>query len=291
MAPAVYAPQAETEHFLPPMPRTPAHTAVTPAISHRDEPPRRSRAWIWVTLALLAIAAVIAALIVVPKLTADDPVPTTEVPNIRNMTLDEARSALEEHGLVLGEETTTNAGRKNHIVRQDPAPGETVDEGTAVDYTISVGPETEVVPPGLDDLSLDAATDQLEDLGFQVDPQEDPTSTERKNQVTRVDPPSGTTQPVGTVITVYYSPGYVEVPSVVGLTQEDATGQLEAEGFVVVPSMVQSETDAGTVTAQDPAGETRQPYGSTVVISVSLGPTEPPPDTTSSDTTDPGDDG
>ena len=53
-------------------------------------------------------------------------------------------------------------------------------------------------------------------------------------------------------------------------------------GFNPVVSNVVSDTPAGIVTAQDPEAFTKQPFGSTVVISVSLGPPEP---TTSAPTT------
>jgi serine/threonine-protein kinase len=260
---------------------------VVPAASHRDEPPPPRRTWLWALLILLLVAAIAAALILVPKLTSDSGPPQVGVPRIIGLTVDDARAALERKGLGLGQETTVRSGGpRNHIVHQDPAPGDTVEEGTSVDYTIVVGPKM-VTIPDVTQGTLDEATAQLEGLGLVVDPKADPTSTERKNQVTRTDPVAGNRVPKHSTVTVYYSTGYVEVPSVVGMTQEQATKILEDQHFRVVVSNVPSDTEAGIVTAQDPEAGARRPYGDTVVISVSLGPTTPTTPTESSPTTTP----
>ncbi|MBK5224439.1 MAG: Stk1 family PASTA domain-containing Ser/Thr kinase [Acidimicrobiia bacterium] len=64
----------------------------------------------------------------------------------------------------------------------------------------------------------------------------------------------------------------VEVPPVIGLTEAEATAELEAEGFTVVPERVENvDVESGRVFDQDPeAGETA-PKGSEVVITVSAG--------------------
>jgi serine/threonine-protein kinase len=288
-APAVYAPgMAETEHFLPPAPRDAAPTAVVPPVaSHRDEPPPPRRTWLWVLLLLLLVAAVIAALIVVPKLTSDNGPVQVEVPKIVGLTVDEAQAALARRGLELGDQTTvTSGGQRNHIIHQDPFSGETVDEGTAVDYTIVVGPKM-VTVPSVTDGSLAEATAQLEDLHLVVVPKADPKSTERKNQVTKTVPAAGERVRVGSTVDVYYSTGYIEVKSVVGLPQDQAIAILgeQGQGFNVVVSNVPSDTEAGIVTEQDPKAGEKQPYGSTVVISVSLGPTTPTTPSSSGPTT------
>jgi eukaryotic-like serine/threonine-protein kinase len=110
--------------------------------------------------------------------------------------------------------------------------------------------------------------------------------------VTRTDPPPGSEQPVGATIRVYYSRGYVSVPSVVGMKKKDAHRVLVRDGFNVVPSDDATSTAAkGTVVQQNPPAGDRRPYGSTVVISVSTGPpvtpTTPTPTTTTPTTTTP----
>jgi serine/threonine-protein kinase len=288
-APAVYAAAGvETEHFLPPAPSDPAPTAVVPPVSHvshRDEPPPPRRTWLWVLLLLLLAAAVIAALIAVPKLLADNGPAKVDVPRIIGMTVEEARTALQEQGLELGKETTvTTGGKVNTIIHQLPAPNDSVDEGTAVDYTLVVPPK-KVQVPFLTDGTLADAEAALEKLKLVPNPKPDDKSTERKNEVTTTDPAPGATVNVGSTVTVFYSTGYKEVPPVVGDTQEDAEQKITDAGLRPVVSNVASDAPAGTVTAQDPEPGTKLPYNDPVVISVSLGPTTPTEPTGPTDTT------
>lgn len=63
----------------------------------------------------------------------------------------------------------------------------------------------------------------------------------------------------------------VEVPDVVGFTQEDGTTTLEAAGFVVVVSETFSPQPAGTIIEQNPTGGSFALSGATVTILVSKG--------------------
>ncbi|MGI8434211.1 MAG: Stk1 family PASTA domain-containing Ser/Thr kinase [Nocardioidaceae bacterium] len=296
LAPAVPgAASFETEHFLPPVPPAADPTRLVPVGAHRDEPPATRRTWLWALLLLLLAAAVIAALIVVPKLMAADPVPQSDVPRLLNLTVAQAKQRLENAGLLLGDpEVTTSASvAKGHILSQSETPGEPVDEGTAVDVVVSGGRQTATVP-FVTDGNLATATQKLEEVKLKVNAIADEDSTARRNQVTSTDPVAGTTLPVGFVVDVHYSTGYIEVPSVVGSTQRQAIKVLEDRGFQVVPSSVESDLKAGTVTAQDPGAGLKRPYGDTILISVSLGPQEtptatqtetPPTETTPTETT------
>ncbi|HWH33509.1 MAG TPA: transglycosylase domain-containing protein [Egibacteraceae bacterium] len=61
------------------------------------------------------------------------------------------------------------------------------------------------------------------------------------------------------------------VPSVVGMTEEEATEVLEDAGFNVVPETVTDHRKAGTVVRQEPGGGGRAPKGGLISISVSDG--------------------
>ena len=63
----------------------------------------------------------------------------------------------------------------------------------------------------------------------------------------------------------------VNVPTVIGETQEDATRILEQAGFDVLPSTFESCDEPQTVAEQDPRAGSTVDEGSTVEISVSLG--------------------
>ncbi len=293
-APDVHGPASlETEHFLPPAPLEVAPTAVTTPVVQGEEPPRRNRTALWVLLLLLLVGLAIAALVVVPKLTANPPVAQAQVPRLYNLTLTQATNRLESVGLAVGKPTYERSDtiKRGQVLRQSVAPGESINKGSTVDLVVSSGKKIAIVPD-VTTSNLATALKTLDQLGFKVNQVADSQSTERINEITSQDPRGGTQLPVGAVITVHYSTGFVAVPSVVGESQDAATKTLESQGFKVAPSSVQNDAPAGTVTSQQPVGGMKRPYGYTVVISVSLGPppttapTTPPttPPTTSTPT-------
>ncbi|HEY7045094.1 MAG TPA: Stk1 family PASTA domain-containing Ser/Thr kinase [Nocardioidaceae bacterium] len=284
LAPAVA--MEETQQFLPPPPTDSTPTAVTPAMATEDREEGRRRVGLWILLAALVVAALAAGLYYAFATTGDG-VTTTTVPNVQGLTLDQAEKKIEDANLVVGDETPENSDtvKKGLVLRQSETPNATVDEGTVVDLTYSAGQKTAIVPD-VTDMNLTDATAALEDRGFNVIPKQDTESPEAHNQVTRTDPGPSTRLPVGSNVTVFYSTGFREVPNVVGQTERNATHLLQSLGFVVVPSDIQSDQPEGQVVAQNPPGESRQPFGSTVVIQVSLGPTETTPiETTPTETT------
>ena len=109
-----------------------------------------------------------------------------------------------------------------------------------MNVTVSAGTETHVVPD-VTPYQIKEATRQLEALKFVVQPVKVSTSPLRLGRVTHTDPAAGTTQPVGTVIKVYYSAGFVEVPNVVGKSAGQRrrallTNARHSSRWLVVPS-------------------------------------------------------
>jgi serine/threonine-protein kinase len=289
LAPAVVSNAAlETEPFLA------ADTAPVPGATavHRydDSAPERKRTALWVLLGLLLAAVAVGGYFVATRDTAEDPVAQASVPDLRNMTVAQAQRELAQVGLAMGQRVPKNSPTvdKGLILSQSVPPDDRVDEGSRIDVTVSAGTQ-QVRVPDVSNSNLAAATATLEGLGFKVDPQPDEQSPERRNEVTGTDPLPDTLLPVGSTVTVSYSTGFVVVDSVVGMTQEEATELLDDKGFQVVPSFVESDAEEGRVTRQQPRGNSQRPYGSVVVISVSLGPAEvttaPPPTTSLPPTT------
>ena len=101
--------------------------------------------------------------------------------------------------------------------------------------------------------------------------------------VTAQDPRSGTSLVEGATVRINYSTGpkQVAVPPVVGLDYSTALQQLQAAGFAVARTDVESDQPAGIVVSQVPSGSSTATKGSTVNLSVSNGPqTTPLPDVT-----------
>ncbi|MBA3265269.1 MAG: Stk1 family PASTA domain-containing Ser/Thr kinase [Nocardioidaceae bacterium] len=275
---AVASTALQTEHHLAPVPveSRPQTTALTAVGSHREDSPPRRRTGLWLALAVL-LALVIASLVVIPRLVGGADVEQVEVPSLVNLTVPAAREELEDVGLELGETSPASSPsvEKGLVLRQSVDSGELVDEGSEVDVTVSAGADTEVVPP-VSGLTLEQATAELEALEFVVNPVEEEGSAERRGEVTRTDPPEGSSQPIGSEVTVYYAAGLERVPDVVGETEAEAVAILDAAGFDPVSSDIASDEELGVVTKQTPRADARRVAGSSVVIYVSLGPAETP---------------
>ena len=111
-------------------------------------------------------------------------------------------------------------------------------------------------------------------------------SSKPAGEVTAQDPPPGTKQPEGSAVRINVSKGPtpVSVPNVVGEPIATATSALQAQGFKVSPTYVDSNEPANNVISQTPAAGESAGKGSVVNLTVSKGPkTSTVPDVTSLD--------
>jgi serine/threonine-protein kinase len=170
---------------------------------------------------------------------------------------------------------------------QDPTSGDLIPPDQPVDITVSTGKPDVTVPFVIGD-NKDDARQKLEDAGLRVKlvKQE---SDQEKDTVVSTDPNAATSVSSGSLVTVYYAAGPKEVPSVVGMQQDQATRKLKKAGFGV-DVVYDSSTPAqkGQVLKQSPEAYTSQPKGTTVVITVSSyeEPTPTPTPTPTSTPTD-----
>jgi beta-lactam-binding protein with PASTA domain len=288
-APAVTS--EATQAYLPLLPEpTQALTTAMPLEEPVEDHPNRRRA-AYVLLGVAVLAVFVAAAVFGREFFAKNDVTQVSVPRVVDLTQAQAINRLDRVGLEADiTRQNSNDTPKGVVLTQDPPPTTLVDEGSSIKLTVSAGKKMVQIPPDIVDMNLQDAEAALADLGLRSRPIEEH-STETKGQVTNTDPLPGETVPVDSVVTVYYSAGLVEVLSVIGLSQDDATNQLEGLGFKVSPSFdPSSDQPAGTVIAQDPPGGSKLTYGSRVVITVSSAtptPTETittPTDTTTSPT-------
>jgi serine/threonine-protein kinase len=117
------------------------------------------------------------------------------------------------------------------------------------------------------------ATATLEEAGFQVETK--PEASDRPvDEVIAQSPEAGEEAELDSTVTLTVStgPDPVAVPDVRNKTQQDATAELQALGFVVNPVPVEdSDVEEGLVISQDPAPNSEAAPGSTVTINVSSG--------------------
>lgn len=195
-----------------------------------------------------------------------------QVPDLKGKTQAEARTALEEVGLKVGDVTTENSPglKAGQVVRTDPVSGTSVQRGATVSLVVASGKAT---VPQVVGQKWDDARQALEEAGLnfnQLTP-EKTTDPAKVGTVASVDPGQGTLVEAGSSVTItLYEADMVDVPTVTGQPRAQAEEALKAAGLTVSVSEVEPPTpaDAGKVVSQDPAGATKAMRGSAVTISV-----------------------
>ena len=196
---------------------------------------------------------------------------TVTVPNLKAKTVDEASAALASVGLILGEQTpqADNNVPKGEIIGQDPASGELLEKGQAVNVIVSAGKDQTGVPDLVGLISIEAAKLELEKAQLvlgRVTPVE---SDKPSGTVLEQDIAANTLVDIGTLVSISVSNGKAPVPNVVGLSETDARNALLNAGFLVQVIMQENGAVApGTVLAQTPAANELTLEGTTVTITV-----------------------
>ena len=248
--------------------------------------PRRGRAgrstlfWI-ISLSAVAIA-VLGALAIGRFIFGGTSASLVTVPNLDGLTLEQATESLAEFELRLGAQTPEISDREpGTVIAQQPASGESIEQGQAVNVTISTGREQATVPQLIGLTSLEAVRTALSDANLQLGDITEEDSNQPAGYVLAQDPAEGAQLAAGSAVGVVVSSGLVEVPDVREVTQAQALSDLAQAGFEV--QVVEQESTLeppGIVLAQSPQPGTSLERGSVVTITVSLSPepTEPPVD-------------
>ncbi|HJU97853.1 MAG TPA: Stk1 family PASTA domain-containing Ser/Thr kinase [Jiangellaceae bacterium] len=206
-----------------------------------------------------------------------EPEPVTVPANLVGMTQEEAEAAIVAAGLTVGEVTPDEGSDEEPgtVTAADPASGEQVPPGTAVNLTVARAPE-QIAVPSVIGRSLEDARAAIEDAGLVLGNVESRESDRPQNEVLETDPSGGTMVDQGSTVNVAISAGQatVEVPDVTGDQQGAAEATLRQQGFnVIVQPEETCDEDQGVVFAQDPEGGTEVSPGANVVIRVA----QPPP--------------
>jgi serine/threonine-protein kinase len=197
---------------------------------------------------------------------------TVAVPNVKAQTVEEATLALTEVGLIVGTQTpqSDDNAPKGTIIGQDPAAGELIELGQAVNLIVSAGKEQTSVPDLVDLASSEDARLALTEAKLVLGKVTPIDSDKPEGTVIEQDPAANTAVDVGTLVSITVSNGKVPVPNVVGKSQTDAKNTLLNAGFLV--EVVFEENGAvaeNTVISQTPAAKSVTLKGTTVTITVS----------------------
>ncbi|MFB9659428.1 PASTA domain-containing protein [Glycomyces mayteni] len=200
----------------------------------------------------------------------------TSTPSLLDQDRDSVEAYAEERGfdveLVDGYSSSVPVGG---VVSQDPEVGDRIRQGAVITVVVSLGPERYSVPD-LSGGSEEDARAALAAFDAEVTVEREYSTDVEKDAVTRTDPAAGEEVKSGTPVTVYVSDGFppLNVPDVVGLSQEDATAALEAEGLAA-GAVTQRHSDSipeGSVIEQSPGADAPAGPDDPVDLVVSSGP-------------------
>jgi serine/threonine protein kinase len=264
----------------------PAYPAEPVYYDYEDEP-RRRPVWPWIVAALLVIGAVVGGWYVYNQIQDElDSRNPVAVPLLVGRPVEQATAELDARNLQykLIEEPSTDQP-KGIVSRQDPEEGQKIDPQTGVvTLWVSTGPPmTEV--PDVRGKNVAEAVQILNDQKLKANAVEI-NSGKPPGTVTGQSIEPGKQVEEGTTVRINYSKGprQLEIPSVLGVTYDQAKATLEGAGFKVAREDVDSSQPAEVVVGQSPDGGQTAPKGSTVTLQVSSGPqTLTVPDVTSQD--------
>jgi beta-lactam-binding protein with PASTA domain len=198
------------------------------------------------------------------------------VPSLLGLTVTSAQQALATVGLVLGAQTTQpSSSTPGTIISQDPAPNAAAPAGSSVSVVVATVPTVTVPNLNGDDQPAAQQACTALGLGFAVGPPQVVAGV-NPGLVVAQSPAAGTSQPIGTVVTVTLSaaPPTAVVPNVVGQPLAQATATLRAAQLTLTqgPTVATTASAPGTVVTQTPAASTPVPVGSAVTVNLATQP-------------------
>jgi len=266
----------------PPQAATPARRV---APSHQPgsnvaRPPEKKPTplWVYVTIALVAVAVIGGALAVV--LATMNGGNSARVPDVVGLTQAAAVRALADAGFdVIQNETNSDDVDAGLVVRQQPQAGTELATSESVEIWVSSGPAS-VRLIDFRDRTPEFVETWLASNGLVGERKTGQNAGIEAGRVYRQQPAAGTAVERGATVTYWVSRGApkVQVPYVIGLSSADAAAQIQQAGLVV-GTTVQEFSDtvpSGQVIGQDPNAGTAVERGSEVSITVSSGPSPSP---------------
>jgi len=288
-APVTAAVQAVTSQHTQMMPPVVAAGGAYEPMYDTARPRRRRGFAFWALSFVGIVAAVIGALLIGRFVFGGPAVTQVQVPNLDGLTIEQATSTLQDYELRLGAQTPEISERPiDTIIAQQPAAGESIEQGQSVNVTVSSGLEQVTVPQLVALTSIEAARIALQDANLQLGAIKEKNSQQPPGYVLSQDPEEGTQVDAASAVDITVSSGLVKVPKVIGSSEAQARSDLAQAGFdVQVVEIEDGSVRGGTVLAQSPQGGELLPRGSVVTITVSTSPPPPTPTPTPTPTPEP----
>lgn len=231
----------------------------------------------------LIIAIIILAIIFVPKLFKGTGA-EIECPEFIGMTIEEVKQHENFNSFDIEWEYTASEDYEIGVVcDQSQSAGKKLKNGAAITLYVSTG-QTNVKVPDVYGKTESYAVSELKSKGFVTNVKEVADDEVEAGLVIKTEPARTTVMAEGAEITVYVSTGkatkMLDIPNVVGLTEEKAKADIEKLGLVVESeprdlTASEKEYPKGYVIAQEPDANSSEqvPEGTTIKIYVSTGVT------------------
>ncbi|HUR75507.1 MAG TPA: Stk1 family PASTA domain-containing Ser/Thr kinase [Sporichthya sp.] len=275
-APAVMTDAVVTEQIN----RRTATTAMPP-IANGDGAGRRSFGWVFLLLAVIAVAVLG---VLVGKEVLGTKSEKVAVPLVQGLTQEQAQESLKNRGLE-ADVTFTNDPNvsEGRVISQDPAAQTTLSRGDHVTLVVSQG-ELRATVPEVIGVLLPEARKAIQDANLVVGQIRRANSDRPNNEVIETNPKPGTKRDLNSRVDIVVSNGIplVEVPNVVGLPYATAYATMTQAGFLV-PAPSQEISDRYPpqhVLRQVPEGGQRIQKGSNVTFVLTAAPSDAGPQPT-----------
>jgi eukaryotic-like serine/threonine-protein kinase len=204
----------------------------------------------------------------------------TRVPNVEGDRLAAAQREAERAGLelVVVREAFSSDVPAGRVISQNLEAGSQAEQGDRLTVVLSQGPE--LVPvPSVEGVALDEARRRIRAARFEVEVRNEYHESIPEGRVISQSPAAGSSLEVGESVELVVSRGRepVEVPRVIGLSEDAAGSSILGAGLRVRPTEAFSATvPAGNVIGQTPQPLTTVEADTVVTIVVSRGPREFP---------------
>ncbi len=217
---------------------------------------------------------------------------TKPAPELRGLSFDEAKAKAEEEGFSIkkGKDIYSNDYPEGKVCTQDPEPGQEAQKEGTITVHISKGSKEGVVP-NVVGMKQEDVEEYLKEYGYILGNVKMVTDPAEEGTVLAQDPERGTPLDKESKINIEVSDGKGTekgtVPSVTGLSLEDAKTRIKEEGFRVgrVDYDWDNSIDKGYVIYQQYQANSLLDKGTSIDIQVSSGP-EPAPETPEDTATD-----
>ena len=208
-------------------------------------------------------------------------VQTENMPELTNLTLDNAKKVLGQYKLKLTiqeEKENSQDVEAGKITRTEPAYNEKLSDGDTVTLWVSEGPG-EIKIPDFKNQSPAEASDTIAayKLNIRIQQKTENSKDVEKGKITRTDPAAGETVKKGDTVILWVSEGpeETEVPQVVGMDISKAVDMLTRSNLKYDYDYVDSDKPKDQVVSQSEKKGTKVDVDTEIYLEISKGPTEP----------------